>query len=65
METKYYIGHVVPKSHSDYPCCPHEVHFTASSPEEYERELRAATKGCEDYDIREVSENLYKRIVGV
>lgn len=62
--TKYYTGYVVPKSHSDYPCCPREVHFTASSPEEYEEEFRAATKGCEDYDIREVNDNSYKRIVG-
>ena len=65
METKYYTGYVVPKSHSDYPCCPYEVHFSASSPEEYEREFRAATKGCEDYDIREVGKELYLKFIGV
>lgn len=56
---KYYKIRYAKKSHCDYPSPFFEDVFSAKDDAEKERKVERITKGCEDWDVREISKEVY------
>lgn len=56
---KYYVIRYSKKSHSDYSNPMLEDVFSAKDEDEYETKLESFIKGCEDYDVREISRETF------
>lgn len=57
---RYYCVRSTKKSHGDYPNPWFEDYFWAMSDEQKAEKVRKMTRGCEDYDVREVSREQYR-----
>lgn len=51
------------KSHCDYPSPWFEEYVVAKDKEELDKIVKRVTKGCEDYDVTEISKERYVRVM--
>lgn len=56
---KYYKIRYAAKSHCDYPSPFSEDVFKAKDDAEKEAKVERITRGCEDWDVREITQELY------
>ena len=57
--TKYYSVRFYPKSHTDAPSRACFGKIISQSKEDYENQLSAMIKGCEDWSVIEISEDVF------
>lgn len=63
-KVRYYKIRSSKKSHGDYPNPWFEDYFWAMSEEQKAYKVKNMTRGCEDYDVKEVSMEAYREALG-